>query len=183
MSLVFSRWFHDPPSGGHVIKALVGLGFDGVRGSVSEFYVHSPSSELTTHMVWYILFIIFATYAMLPLPLLWSVVAAGVTVVVHLTSFIVVHSVRGSDVPSPWEVCTFPLLRTLQFDDVKLVQELSVYISFKSANSALSAKSKWCAITIYMCHAFYIYLCFVSILAIVFRLAMRVSIRIGNASP
>lgn len=82
-------------------KVLVGLGFDGVGGQ-SEIKV--SGSELTTHMVWYILFIIFATYAMLPLPLLWSVVAAGATVLIHLTSFIVVHSVRGGKNPSPWEV-------------------------------------------------------------------------------
>lgn len=88
-----------------VLKVLVGLGFDGVGGvggRGSEWEV--SGSELTTHMVWYILFIIFATYAMLPLPLLWSVAAAGATVVIHLTSFVVVHSVRGASNPSPWEV-------------------------------------------------------------------------------
>ena len=55
-------------------------------------------------MVWYILFIIFATYAMLPLPLLWSASAAGATVFIHLTSFVALHSVRGASNPSPWEV-------------------------------------------------------------------------------
>lgn len=80
---------------------MVGLGFDRVGGR-SEMTV--SGSELTTHMVWYILFIIFATYAMLPLPLLWSVAAAGATVVIHLTSFVVVHSVGGTSNPSPWEV-------------------------------------------------------------------------------
>lgn len=84
-----------------LIKVLVGLGFDAVGGR-SE--IEASGSELTTHMVWYILFIIFATYAMLPLPLLWSVAAAGATVIIHLTSFIVVHSLRGSNNPSPWEV-------------------------------------------------------------------------------
>lgn len=78
----------------------MGLGFDRVGGR-SEMTV--SGSELTTHMVWYILFIIFATYAMLPLPLLWSVAAAGATVVIHLTSFVVIHSVRGASNPSPWE--------------------------------------------------------------------------------
>ena len=38
-------------------------------------------------MVWYILFIIFATFAMLPLPLRWSLVAATVAAVVHLACF------------------------------------------------------------------------------------------------
>jgi adenylate cyclase 8 len=52
-------------------KVLVGLGFDGIGGKGNQSEI--ISSELTTHMAWYILFIIFATYAMLPLPLLWSV--------------------------------------------------------------------------------------------------------------
>jgi hypothetical protein len=60
--------------------------------------------QLTTHMVWYILFIIFATYIMLPLPLLWSVLASGVSVVVHVITFIASVTINPS---SPWEVRYF----------------------------------------------------------------------------
>lgn len=35
-------------------------------------------------LVWYVLFIVFVTYAMLPLPLRWCVTASGVTASVHL---------------------------------------------------------------------------------------------------
>lgn len=55
------------------VKVLVGLDFDGIGGGTGKnSQLEMTSSELTTHMAWYILFIIFATYAMLPLPLLWS---------------------------------------------------------------------------------------------------------------
>lgn len=52
-------------------------------------------------MVWYILFIIFATYVMLPLPLLWAVLASGASVVIHLITFLVLVIINPS---SPWEV-------------------------------------------------------------------------------
>lgn len=36
------------------------------------------------YLVWYVLFIIFVTYAMLPLPLRWSIAAGTVTSVLHI---------------------------------------------------------------------------------------------------
>lgn len=87
---------------------LVGLGFEGGSNNFdSNALVYSGSSDaskLTTHMVWYILFILFATYAMLPLPLLWSVAAASVTVIAHFTSFLTIHAVGSRHNQSPWEV-------------------------------------------------------------------------------
>ncbi|KZS05949.1 putative Adenylyl cyclase [Daphnia magna] len=86
------------------LQVLVGLDFDGIGGDAGKSSeLETASSELTTHMAWYILFIIFATYAMLPLPLLWSASAAGATVVIHLTCFFVAHSVRIASNSSPWE--------------------------------------------------------------------------------
>lgn len=79
-----------------------GYGAVSLDGNIGT--VRTDASKLTTHMVWYILFVIFSTYAMLPLPLLWSAAAAGVTVLSHITTFLTVHYVRGENNPSPWEV-------------------------------------------------------------------------------
>ena len=60
------------------------------------------SDDQLTHMVWYILFIIFVTYAMLPLPLAWSLVAANTTALTQLIYFIVLHNSNINH--SPWDV-------------------------------------------------------------------------------
>ncbi|XP_059488196.1 adenylyl cyclase 78C isoform X4 [Neocloeon triangulifer] len=50
------------------------------QGFLGQGLGFAPSAEL----VWYVLFIEFVTYAMLPLPLRWSVCAALITAVVHI---------------------------------------------------------------------------------------------------
>ncbi|XP_046634462.1 adenylate cyclase type 8-like [Daphnia pulicaria] len=72
-------------------QVYVGLAFEEIGGT---------GVQLTSHMVWYILFIIFATYVMLPLPLLWAVLASGASVVIHLITFLVLVIINPS---SPWE--------------------------------------------------------------------------------
>ncbi|XP_014244187.1 adenylate cyclase type 8-like isoform X2 [Cimex lectularius] len=59
-----------------------------VQGLWGKCFGFSPPE----YLVWYILFIIFVTYAMLPLPLRWSIAAGMVTSIVHvLQTAIVLH--------------------------------------------------------------------------------------------
>ena len=61
--------------------------FLSLQGLGGEFVGVSRSE----HMVWYVLFIIFAAYAMLPLPLRWSLAAGAITALVHLICFVSLH--------------------------------------------------------------------------------------------
>ncbi|XP_073984141.1 adenylyl cyclase 78C-like isoform X3 [Rhodnius prolixus] len=51
-----------------------------IQGMVGKCVGFSPPE----YLVWYVLFIIFVTYAMLPLPLRWSIAAGTVTSVLHI---------------------------------------------------------------------------------------------------
>ena len=64
-------------------------------------------SDRCEHMVWYVLFIIFATYAMLPLPLRWSLGAAASTALLQLVAFAVIQHLLPDGHPSPYQV-TWP---------------------------------------------------------------------------
>ena len=83
------------------VQVLIGLGYDGIFNSQNS---NNARAQLTmTHMVWYILFIIFSTYAFLPLPLLWALSAACMTALTHVLVFIVVRY-SSTTFNSPWEV-------------------------------------------------------------------------------
>ena len=101
-------------------KVLVGLSNEKAGLTTGSIDLSISSKLTTTHMVWYILFIIFVTYAVLPLPLLWSLAAAGATVVVHLTTFLAVHYSGGRNNPSPWEVYHVQIMsKSFFYDDNK----------------------------------------------------------------
>ena len=80
------------------VLVLIGLGYDNIL-----YFNNNERANMTTHMVWYIMFIIFATYAFFPLPLLWALSAAILTSVIHLILFIGVRY-SSERLISPWEV-------------------------------------------------------------------------------
>lgn len=51
-----------------------------VPGLLGKCYGFSPPE----YLVWYVLFIIFVTYSMLPLPLRWSITSGSVTSILHV---------------------------------------------------------------------------------------------------
>lgn len=50
------------------------------KGFVWESYGHGSRE----YLVWYVLFIVFVTYAMLPLPLRWCILAGCSTALLHI---------------------------------------------------------------------------------------------------
>ena len=98
--------------------------------------------QLTTHMVWYVLFLIFATYVMLPMPLLWSVLASGVSVIIHLITFIVSVTIHPS---SPWEV------RYVFYKQVMLsVNQIFLHVWYcVMFNNRMGIASLWVAVLIW----------------------------------
>lgn len=115
-----------------LIVVFVGLAFEEIGGA---------GVQLTSHMVWYILFIIFATYVMLPLPLLWAVLASGASVVMHLITFLVSVIINPS---SPWEVYEDILALTQQQQKHLSCCRLSIKSFFIDMNCNYTQQNQHC---------------------------------------
>lgn len=102
-------------------------------------------------MVWYILFIIFATYVMLPLPLLWAVLASGASVVIHLITFLVLVIINPS---SPWEVMCIKISLFRQYQQntnpVDCCQSNPIFIDHTRQNEHCIAVSSCADLVLYI---------------------------------
>ncbi|XP_014274683.1 adenylyl cyclase 78C isoform X2 [Halyomorpha halys] len=65
-----------------------------IQGLLGKCYGFSPPE----YLIWYVLFIIFVTYSMLPLPLRWSITSGSVTSILHTIITMTVLLQAGEDI-------------------------------------------------------------------------------------
>lgn len=82
---------------GCIVQVLEGVATEAM-GEDEEEGVEGDTTTTTgghnENQMWYLLFIVFVTYSMLPLPLLWGILAGSFTALAHLILTLVIYEVR-----------------------------------------------------------------------------------------